>query len=276
MATTEHIEKAKRYLKGIIPKLQELQTNRSKSDLSSIHQMGQAILDSAEEIQFAHQLAHPFRIDVYELMAESCNLTGRTLRKYADFASIYDQTEIEELVTFNATWGHISHILTLSTKRERTEFLVKIRDQKLTIDELAKEIMAKHGNRRAGSGRRPKPPANLKKALDRLLDHSLKFENNTLALLFGDEFSLPECIEMEPPDELSTEVRDKIVNSVSSLKSLAAVAVSRAAELEETLERVEGICTERATEQTTEKRTPRRRPPSQPFLGQSLITKSQR
>jgi hypothetical protein len=186
------------------------------------YQIGEIIIEAETDLdaranktpslrQFAdHHVQH---------LAEAAGVDRRTFADCKRVARKYTRAEYQELVSKPwVTWPHVVHLLNAEGEVLRCEMEEMVVSERLSAKDLQAEIRARQGNRRKGTGRKPKVPNTLNVAFFQLQAQTAKLTRSVSEVWFGPQFDMATELRKCPADEIDSKTVLQIDDSITSLE----------------------------------------------------------
>lgn len=213
----------------------------------------------AENIRYYHQigkLCEEVRLNADEyvgkdgtsglkLIEQALSTQARTLRKAAAFARTCDDKEVEDLISWRHTdtefrlhWGHVSFLLTLDSKKKRTEFAEMAVEEMLEPPALHKRIQKKTG-RSGGHGRKHEMPKTVPAQVRQILTIAKAFMGKQEGVWAAeDESVFGNLMELEA-DDVSEEMVEQLHEIEEVMQQIADSAQDNVGRAERAREHIE-------------------------------------
>ena len=131
---------------------------------------------------------------------------------------------------------HALRLASISDGSLRRELQEKVVDEKLTVQELEREIKKTQPKpRKKGAGRPMKVPSSLAKALTHLSTQAEVYRKAHEKIWFGDQYNIGDVVADLSPGLFSDGLRKQLADALEGCESLATVAEAEANQLRETL-----------------------------------------
>lgn len=222
--------------------------------LTSYYRIGESIERNYEKIKAARLSAGLRESEVFAQLAAALGWNEKTLRDCRRFVETYEKQEFQTLLAAPINWTHVRHLLSLPTAPERKKYLEETARNGWTADQLAKAILERKGNRRKGSGRGRTVPANVGKALSRLLVTGERYVKDTQSVLFGEAYDVATELAQGSPDHLTEETQDQAREAIQMLEKIANDAQDNANRIRQTMGRLDRVFAARKEDEEKAKR----------------------
>ncbi|MFC1596742.1 DUF1016 N-terminal domain-containing protein [Planctomycetota bacterium] len=209
--------------------------------LSSYYRIGEIVERDSELIREANRNAGLRRSELFEQLAAALGWNSKTLRDCQRFVKTFDKREFQSLLDQPVNWAHVRLLLSIPTRPERKQLLDATVQNGWTADDLAREIIRLKGNRREGSGRGRAVPANVGKALCRLLTNGDRYLKDAQSILFGADYDIATEIAQGPPDHLTEATQNQALQAIQMLENIASDAQENANRIRQTMGRFDRV-----------------------------------
>jgi len=150
-----------------------------------------------------------------EHLADAVGVDKRTFSDCKRVARDYTREEYQKLISKPwVTWPHVVHLLNAKGKTLRRKMEEKVISEGWSAKQLQAEIRALQGNRRPGTGRPLNAPNNLNEAFFKLQADTSKLTRSIEEVWFGPRFSITVELDKCPADEVDSEIRSQIDESI--------------------------------------------------------------
>jgi len=245
---TDPAERAFSSVSKTIGDIRQVRQRMNHVVIQSLYEIGKILIRDGRKLSNADEHSEIYGKDFWERFSEEVKIHEKTLEDCKRFAEKFDESQVREMVEREMNWTHVVHLLSLRTVQEREAFLKRVAEEGLTAVALQKEIAAKYGNRRPGSGKQkkpPEPPKSLSSGLKRAQDKVSRLNAEHEHALFCDEFDLAAEIETGPADEITEDTSDQVDHLIDQYRILAATAPDILRRLEQSRRRIERVFAER-------------------------------
>jgi len=185
---------------------------------------------------------------LFEHLGVQFDTHPRILRDCAEVADRFTPAQYDaRIVRPGLTWSHARLLAKVPHPIQRESLIDRAIAERLSAKDLGGLIVGDAPTKPRGPGRSPAKPRNLRQGLDRLGKLSKTFEN-TMAVLFGEEFDIPSEIAEAAPDALTPEIRAVVAECAGQLAAIEQTVKNARSRLKAGLERIDA-CIAAQTEQ---------------------------
>ena len=153
-----------------------------------------------------------------------------------------------KIVDNGLSWSHARLLAGVFEAKKRQRLIDKVLADKLNATELARLLVAEQPSKPRSPGRSPAKPRGLPQGLDRLGKLSKSFQN-TMSVLFGEEFDLPSEIAVAAPDTLTPKIRAAVAECADQLAAIEQTAHDASTRLKKGLERIDACIAAQAEQE---------------------------
>ena len=190
------------------------------------------------------------------LIASYMPTQARQMRKTMTFAEAYSKAEFQALVamvnpTYGNTihWGHVTYLLTLPSAAARTEWAKKALRNNWDPALLHYEMQRAQGKKDSAHGRKHELPKTLAAQIYQVLRFSGQWLTKSRDVWDGDKISVFANIIEAPPDELTPEMLEDVVNVKRVMKEITKASRENAARVDEVIQHITEVLEAREKEE---------------------------
>jgi hypothetical protein len=225
-------------------RLKELLGEYRSQNLENVYRVGEVVREGMEKLAKKQKgrTGALYGTSAIKRWEGALGVPARSLYHAMALAQRYTREELQQLVkTDRFTERHFIHLQSVKDPLQRRQWEKQVIAQRWSAGQLAQEIRGTLGNRRPGSGRRPKATKDFSEALGRLTQGLQQSRSLLAGTLFGDEFDISNAIFDTPPSEWSLQKLGEIRQTADMLDELGKTAQRNAAALRDAGDVVEDI-----------------------------------
>lgn len=193
-----------------------------------------------------------------KLIEQALSTQARTLRKAAMFARLYDEQQLEDLISiyhqetnFQLHWGHVSFLLTLPTAEKREKYAMEAAEKMLDPPALH-ELIKKRTSRSGGHGRKHEMPKTVPAQIRQILTICKQWIGKHDGVWNGEEESVFGNIMNLPPDQMEPDMVDQLAEISELMTTIASGAQENVGRADRAKEHLEATIAKREEQEAAE------------------------
>lgn len=193
-----------------------------------------------------------------KLIEQALSTQARTLRQTASFAKLYDDEELEELISmyhtatnFQLHFGHVRYLLTLDSAAQRRKYAIEAVEKMLDPAALH-TLIKKRQHRNDGHGRPHTVPKTVSAQIRQILAVSQQWQRKNESVWNGDgenNNNVFTNVLNTPPDEMDQEMLDNLREIKVLMGQISEAANENVGLTDRVIEHTQGVLARRAEEE---------------------------
>ncbi len=195
-----------------------------------------------------------------KLIEQALSTQARTLRQTASFAKLYDDEELEELISmyhtatnFQLHFGHVRYLLTLDSTAQRRKYAIEAVEKMLDPAALH-TLIKKRQSRGGGHGRTHAVPKTVAAQIRQILSVSQQWQRKNESVWNGDgeNNNVFTNVLNTPPDEMDQEMLDNLREIRTLMAQISEAANENVGLTDRVIEHMQGVLARREEEEAAQ------------------------
>ena len=189
--------------------------------------------------------------DALRMLEQALSTQARTLRRAAQFATVYEDRELEFLLGlkhpdtgFQLHWGHVGYLLSLATETERTRYAEEAVAKMLDPPALHK-LLKKRRGKKQDHGRTHNVPPTPAAMIEQILRFTKQWNAKHLEVWRSKEHDVLPKISQLPLDDLDNELLENLRELLEEIELMAESSRKDFEQLQRTIEHVDQKLTQK-------------------------------